>query len=970
MSIAINSNFERDQYQATFTGETDFDFTFPIFDETYLSVFKYAYGVMPDDRTQKLTLGVDYSVNGVGLEAGGTITLTVGATIGDIITVVGTEPIDRTSVFPDFNPFTESLNQQLNTQTVLQQQTYTYWNHVTPRYNIDELVSNEVRPQKRILPMLPDGHVWVGRGALNTDPDDIVTALLPGGGGGDVNADHPGMRPSIALWTGTDFVLTDSDLNISGALIDRTTTGATEDSTGFTDVWGAMHWPAHGTANRPVTPANGDTYYDTDQGLFFGYQAGVWVPFTTGASTGGSVTETITQANAFIKGDWIRLDVGSDTWVLAQGDNEVNAECFGMVLSSDGASFVFQQVGMVDNLTKYGPLVPGTVYFLDPNVAGNMVTTEPSTNGEVSLPVFRAKGVDYGEILNFRGLVIGTGLPINPGDGLIKRTIHQVGHGLLLGDYLRLNGTLYVRAQGDNLPDAQGVGFAVQIIGPDDFVIQVDGYVGPGVFDARYTFTPGDIYYADVITAGDISTPIPTGDTDATKPAFVASDTNAGWILPQRPLENTSTVNPNTILVTQAGHGFVAGNIVKITAVANVYSKALANTMANAYKTAGVVMFVPDANHFVLQQSGFGTFSAGQPPLVGLVAGNNYFLSPTVLGSYTTSEPATPFASRPVMLATDTLTAWILPQRPIISASSSNAPVVIVNQVAHGFVAGQWVKNVSTIGTPKTYALAQANTLANAYKTSGIVAFVIDANNFILQQNGYLVFDAGQPPSSALVIGDSYFLSPTVAGGQQVLEPAFPLPSRPTFQATAALEGWVLPQKPTVIPSGSGSGGGMLQSLNYVFRTRTNHNPTVANAWINLPTYSGTITPGSVSSRIKITMDFLASYQVGNGSRMGLAIGRNGVVIPACLGLSDGLKCTAVVPNTSDLRWDTRTTFIFYDSASTTSPITYSLMFNAQTVGSGSGGHSDWLHLNGSNSPSGGTSHSSCIGSITLEEIA
>jgi|SRR6266850_2717945 len=174
MSIAINSNFERDQLVAA-PAQTIFVYSFPVFDETYLKVYQYNSGDTPDDATQLLTLGADYTVTGVGAEAGGTIILTVPATSGDIITIVGAEPIDRLSVFPDLNPFTVAMNQQLNELTVMIEQVYTYWANITPHYNFDELVSTTVRPLKRILPMLPDGHVWVGRGALNVNPDDIIT---------------------------------------------------------------------------------------------------------------------------------------------------------------------------------------------------------------------------------------------------------------------------------------------------------------------------------------------------------------------------------------------------------------------------------------------------------------------------------------------------------------------------------------------------------------------------------------------------------------------------------------------------------------------------------------------------------------------------------------------------------------------------------------------------------------------------
>ncbi|CAB4240943.1 hypothetical protein UFOVP23_42 [uncultured Caudovirales phage] len=807
MAIAINSNFERNQLVASFTGQTDFTYDFPIFSETYLSVFKYAAGATPDDRIQQLVLHVDYTVVGVGEATGGMIILTVGATNGDVVTIMGTEPIERQSVFQDLNPFTQALNQQLNEQTVMAQQSYTYWNNFTPRYNADELVSDLVRPQKRILPMLPDGHVWVGRGSLGTNPDDIVTMpYVAGGGGGTGNvvAAHPGMKQSIAQWTGTDFILTDSDLLITGAFIGKAA-GDTEDRAGWADEWGAMHWPAHVTGSRPAVPSNGDSYYDTTLNEFFGYQNGVWVPFQTGTSpTPGGTVFTVTQANTFMPGDWVRLDVGSGLYVVADNTNDVNAECLGMVETIVTINLVFtiRQSGPTTSITQYGALIPGRVYFLD--LAGKMSLSETGVVGEVSLPVFLATDTSAGEVLNKRGLVISTGAPINVGDGLIKRTINQTAHGLTVGQYVRLNtGGNYVPAQADNIGDALGLGFVVApAIDADHFILQVDGYVGPGTLTALIT---GEPFFLDPTSPGSIIVGSPSLPNEISKPVCIPDSTDSFWIVPWRPLPNTALTNPAIQLITQSGHGFIAGNVVKtITAMPNTYALAQATNLANAYLTVGIVTFVVSATQFVLQQSGFVTFDPSQPPTPTLSQGVAYFLSASTPGLMDPTEPIPPFPSRPVMQATSTSQGWITPNKPTLIPSLSNAPVIQVTQNGHGFVAGNWLK---TTLLANTYALAQATTLANAYATAGQVIFVIDANNFLLQQSGFVVYDNTQPPTPSIITGNVYFLSPTVAGSQQILEPAFPLPSRPTFQATTTMSGWILPQKPTVIPTGGGGGG-------------------------------------------------------------------------------------------------------------------------------------------------------------------
>lgn len=66
----------RNLYAAT-AGQTIFDYTYPIFDEDDLDVTQAGLA---------LTLS-DYTVQGVGLKAGGTITLNVGATLDDVIII-------------------------------------------------------------------------------------------------------------------------------------------------------------------------------------------------------------------------------------------------------------------------------------------------------------------------------------------------------------------------------------------------------------------------------------------------------------------------------------------------------------------------------------------------------------------------------------------------------------------------------------------------------------------------------------------------------------------------------------------------------------------------------------------------------------------------------------------------------------------------------------------------------------------
>jgi hypothetical protein len=819
MSIAINSNFERDQLVCSFTGQTVFTYSFPIFSQDYLTVYQRGATIAPNDSTQQLTLAFDYTVQGVGEEAGGTITLTVGAIIGDIITIVGTEPIDRLSVFQDLNPFTVALNQQLNALTVMVQQVYTYWNHITPRYNFDELISNEVRPFKRILPMLPNGHVWVGRGEINQVPDDIVTAFLGGSGSGNVIAAHPGMRPSIVLWTGTDFIITDSDINIGTSFFERTA-GATEDRTGFDDEWGAMHWPAHGLSERPVTPENGDTYYDTTTNQFFGFLDGVWVPFSTGVSPGTS-TSTITQPNhGLLVGNWIRVN-GAGLYVKAQADDPEDAEVIGVVIIvQDINTFTVQQSGYVETSSLvFTGLTVGGVYFLSTIVPGAMMNTDAVINGQVSRPVFVADKTTSGWVVPYRGLIVGGAQPSGPpGPAPTNPSIvpiNQAGHGLIKGDVVRLSGSVtYVKAQANSLANAQAVGVVIQVIDANNFILQTDAY-NVGALTADDLGNPlvaAHVYYLSSTVAGKITLNSPTGANTYSKPIYVSEQVfgttgiDAGYIMEQRPLDLNAS-NPNIQQITQAGHGFIVGDWIYVSAD-STFAKGIA-TALDTSQVVGVVIDVIDANTFILQTNGFivgaVTVDDAAAPIVSAVV---YYLSATVAGQLTGVAPsgATQY-TKPLYVQeiSASSTGIILEQRPLGQPPTfSNPNLHTVTQAGHGFVAGDWLY----ISGDTTYTKGIATSLA-ASQVVGVVVQVVSVNVFVIQTNGYntgavTVDGAGNP----LVPGVVMYLSTTVAGRLQNTNPVtVGQVSKPCYvqEHTADHTGDILEQRPILIaPTGSG----------------------------------------------------------------------------------------------------------------------------------------------------------------------
>jgi hypothetical protein len=79
----------------------------------------------------------------------------------------------------------------------------------------------------------------------------------------------------------------------------------------------------------------------------------------------------------------------------------------------------------------------------------------------------------------------------------------------------------------------------------------------------------------------------------------------------------------------------------------------------------------------------------------------------------------------------------------------------------HGFVVGDVLRKSSG-----SWAKAQANSIANAASTVGVVIVVIDVNNFTIAFNGHATGLSG------LTDGAVYWLSPTSAGAITATQPS------------------------------------------------------------------------------------------------------------------------------------------------------------------------------------------------------
>ena len=126
---------------------------------------------------------------------------------------------------------------------------------------------------------------------------------------------------------------------------------------------------------------------------------------------------------------------------------------------------------------------------------------------------------------------------------------------------------------------------------------------------------------------------------------------------------SSSSGGGSTYPIIQVGHGFTVGKV--LTLSGSTFVTAEANIAANA-DVVGIVSAVSDADNFTLATGGYVT------GLSGLSAGSTYYLSPTVAGGLTATEPSTiGQISKPILLADTATSGYFINYRGIVIGGSS-----------------------------------------------------------------------------------------------------------------------------------------------------------------------------------------------------------------------------------------------------------------------------------------------------------
>lgn len=378
--------------------------------------------------------------------------------------------------------------------------------------------------------------------------------------------------------------------------------------------------------------------------VFVGLQNGVNVRFDSiSGAGGGSVEKTVTQDTSQLSvKDWVRFDTTLNRYVRAQANNAFNANVSGLVksIAADGLSFVLQQVG--PNSTTFSGLATGD-YFLSTTVAGGMQMTEPTNNGEVSVPVWAADSASTGLVRNFRGKIIGPGGGSTPnGNGTSVFTFPGTVTGAQVGDAVYSTGTnTFALADNASETTAEVVGIIVAIdAGVPNFTIQTEGWTTALSAGPLNPLTPAARYWLqNGGTSPNLATTRPTGTTFYQRPVLIAANTSTAAILQRWPLQDADGVNVRK--VTQNSHGFPNGYFVRpSTASENQWVAAQADSIANATDVWMITNNNPDGdgNSFIIQQDGY---TDQIPQLGGEVTGSIGYLSATAGGVAVLTEPTT-----------------------------------------------------------------------------------------------------------------------------------------------------------------------------------------------------------------------------------------------------------------------------------------------------------------------------------------
>jgi hypothetical protein len=173
--MTVADNTSRNQYTAT-ASQTVFAYTFEIVDKDDIVVLK---------NGTTLSEGTNYTVSNVGNDSGGNVTLTVGATAGDILTLYRDMPYARTQNYTNSGDFLASeVNSDFDNLWLAGEQTNRSFSQsirkpITDSESISMELPAAASRSGKLLSFTSDGAVSVATSATNGTVANLVTYSPP-----------------------------------------------------------------------------------------------------------------------------------------------------------------------------------------------------------------------------------------------------------------------------------------------------------------------------------------------------------------------------------------------------------------------------------------------------------------------------------------------------------------------------------------------------------------------------------------------------------------------------------------------------------------------------------------------------------------------------------------------------------------------------------------------------------------------